>query len=72
MTKKHGWKAGVVLFVIIGVICGLLLTYISVPLVLLVAIGGIVIGASIRAGSGPYETWAAGAAGFAVGFGLLF
>lgn len=33
---------------------------------------GIVIGASIRAGSGPYETWAAGAAGFAVGFGLLF
>lgn len=72
MTKERGWKAGVVLFVIIGVICGLLLTYISVPLVLLVAIGGIVIGASIRAGSGPYETWAAGAAGFAVGFGLLF
>ncbi|MFC0015376.1 MULTISPECIES: YybS family protein [Allobacillus] len=72
MTRKYGWKAGAILFVIVGIICAFLLTYISVPLVLLVAIGGIAIGASIRAGSSPYETWAAGAAGFAIGFGLVF
>ncbi|MBR7554497.1 YybS family protein [Allobacillus sp. GCM10007491] len=72
MTRKYGWKAGAILFVIVGIISAFLLTYISVPLVLLVAIGGIAIGASIRAESSPYETWAAGAAGFAVGFGLLF
>ena len=71
-TKTHGWRAGVMLFVVLAMVCTILLTYVSIPFVLLIALGGIAIGQAMHKERSPYETWAIGTAGFAIGFGILY
>ncbi|SET24901.1 Uncharacterized conserved protein YybS, DUF2232 family [Oceanobacillus limi] len=73
-TAKYDWKPSLIMFIATLIIGTLFATYISIPVVVISAVGGIMIGAAIKRKLTAYETWARGTVGFVVGllFSLLF
>src|SRR5699024_2722363 len=70
-ASKYGWKSSIIMFIGALIISLLIATIVSLPITLLVGIGGIVIGTAIYQGVKAYETWARGALGFILGFLLV-
>jgi len=73
---RYGWKASLVLSIIIFFSISLFAYYffiISLPLSLVAIFAGILIGQAIKTGRHPYEVWGRGTIGFALGYlALLF
>lgn len=73
-AAKYDWKPSLLMFVAAFLLSILIATIYAAPAAVLAGLGGIVIGSSIHRELAPYETWARGTIGYAVGivFSLLF
>jgi len=66
-TAKYNWQPALMMFIAAGLLSFIFATLFSLPMTLLMAIGGIMIGTAIYEKKSAYETWARGAVGFVVG-----
>lgn len=71
-AARYDWKPSLLLFAVAILLTLLFATFLSLPITLLVGIGGIMIGSAIHHGLSPYETWGKGAIGFIAGILLVF
>ncbi|WP_284140645.1 YybS family protein [Virgibacillus sp. LDC-1] len=73
-SYRYDWKPSLLMFVAAAVITMLFATVISIPITLLAAAGGIMIGTAMHHRASPYEAWARGTVGFVIGmlFSFLF
>ncbi|HLR08669.1 MAG TPA: YybS family protein [Bacillota bacterium] len=71
-SARHGWKAAVPMAIASVVLAFFVATFVSFPLALLMALGGLMIGQAIHANLSPYETWARGTVGFIIGLVFAF
>jgi len=71
-TYKHGWKPSLIMAIAAAVVSFIFTNVITIPMTLVTAIGGIMIGSGLHQKRSSYETWARGTAGFAVGLVLSF
>lgn len=69
-ARKYDWRASLLMFAVALLLSFLILPVFSIPLTVLAASGGIVIGSTMKREKTAYETWISGASGF-IG-GLLF
>ncbi|MGX4671189.1 YybS family protein [Cerasibacillus sp. JNUCC 74] len=69
-TSRYDWKPALLMLVAAILSSILVATFISIPLAVPAAIGGIMIGGAIHKNLSAYETWARGTFGFIIG--LLF
>ncbi|HLR02331.1 MAG TPA: YybS family protein [Virgibacillus sp.] len=71
-ASRYNWKPSLLM----GLVAILLSIFIAagatMPMTVLVAVGGIVTGCAIYKGLKPYETWAAGTIGFAIGLVFVY
>ena len=65
---RYNWKPSILLFVVVLILTTLFATYLSIPLVVAPALGGIMIGTAMHNHASPFETWARGTVGFIIGF----
>lgn len=70
-ASRHGFKPTLLMFFVALLLSFIFATVISVPLTIMVGIGGIVIGSAIHRNLSAYETWAQGTLGFIVGIVLV-
>ncbi|GGA70264.1 YybS family protein [Ornithinibacillus halotolerans] len=66
-AARHSILPSIIMFVAASLLSILFATLISLPFVILAGISGIMIGIAINQERTPYETWARGTIGFAVG-----
>ncbi|WP_188455424.1 YybS family protein [Virgibacillus oceani] len=71
-ASRHDWKPALVMLSVSAVLSGLFATVLSLPLTILMGIGGIMIGSAIHKGLSSYETWARGTVGFVIGIVFIF
>lgn len=71
-TAKHNWQPAIMMFIAAVLLSLIFATLFSLPVTLLMAIGGIMIGTAIHEKRTAYETWARGTVGFVVGMIILF
>ena len=71
-ASRYYFKASFIMFVGAVILSLLFATIFTLPLVVLMGFGGIMIGTSIYKKLSAYETWARGAFGFAVGLLFVF
>lgn len=73
-SYKHDWQASLIMLGAAVILSSLFATMFSLPLAVLVGIGGIMIGTAMHHGLSSYETWARGTIGFVIGmlFVLIF
>src|SRR5690625_2445301 len=71
-TAKYNWQPALMMFIAAGLLSFIFATLFSLPMTLLMAIGGIMIGTAIYEKKSAYETWARGAVGFVVGLICVF
>ncbi|MRH44386.1 DUF2232 domain-containing protein [Aquibacillus halophilus] len=71
-SARYGWQPSSILFFIIILIASILAMAVSIPLTVLTGLGGILIGSAIHQKLTPYEIWARGTLGFALGFVFIF
>lgn len=69
---RHGLRPSILLFLVTIFLSGLFTSFASIPITVFAGLGGIAIGISIHQNKSPYEAWAGGAAGFAVGFVFIY
>ncbi|ARI75552.1 YybS family protein [Halobacillus mangrovi] len=66
-SYRHGWKAGLLMFVASIIFTTLFATVVSLPVTLLAGVGGLFLGGAMHKERSPYETWAIGSVGFIIG-----
>lgn len=71
-TYKHELKTSVIMFIITLLVSSLFLFYISLPLTLLMGLGGIALGYGLKHKRKSYETLALGTLGYTVGLALVY
>ncbi|MFD1019431.1 YybS family protein [Thalassobacillus hwangdonensis] len=71
-SYRHGLKPGLIMLVAATILGSLFGTVFSLPLTLMVGIGGLCIGTALHRKRSPYETWAIGSVGFIIGLVLVF
>ncbi|WP_027964564.1 YybS family protein [Halalkalibacillus halophilus] len=71
-TSRHSLQPALVMFGTALILSLIFLSIFSVPLTLLMGIGGIAIGMAIYKNRHAYEAWAQGTLGFAVGLAILY
>jgi uncharacterized protein YybS (DUF2232 family) len=71
-AAKYDWKPSFIMLFVVIVLSILFATILSLPLPILAGTGGIMIGAAIYREKSPYETWARGTIGFALGILIIF
>src|SRR5699024_4739619 len=59
-TAKHNWQAALMMFIVAIMLSLIFDTLFSLPMTLLMAFGGIMIGKAINDGRSAYATWARG------------
>jgi len=69
-SSRYDWKSGALMAIAAIILSMLLATFASLPLAVMMALGGIFIGNAIYQNRSAYETWARGTLGFVAG--LLF
>jgi len=70
-ASRHNWKPSLMMLLTAILLSLIFATVISLPITLLVGIGGIVIGSAIHQKLSSYETWARGTIGFIIGMVLV-
>ncbi|WP_138419137.1 YybS family protein [Aquibacillus sediminis] len=68
-TARYGWKPASILFLILLLVSTF---FVAVPIAFLTGLTGLMIGSAINQQVSPYETWARGTVGYAVGIVALF
>lgn len=71
-TAKHNWQPALMMFIVATVLSLIFATLFSLPMTLLMALGGIMIGKAMYDKRSPYETWARGTVGFIIGLVIVF
>lgn len=71
-TAKHNWQPALMMFIVAIMLSLIFATLFSLPMTLLMAFGGIMIGKAIYDGRSAYETWARGTVGFIFGLLIVF
>ncbi|WP_249872287.1 YybS family protein [Oceanobacillus saliphilus] len=71
-ASRYGLKPSLLMFAVALVLTVLIATFFSLPLAILMGVGGITIGTAIYKDISPYETWARGTLGFVVGLLFIF
>lgn len=71
-ASDYDWKPSLVMFGAVIIISSLFATIITLPLTILVGLGGIMIGTALHRNLNAYEIWARGSIGFVIGLLLLF
>ncbi|WP_067727785.1 YybS family protein [Oceanobacillus damuensis] len=71
-ASRHGFKPSLVMFAVSLVLATMFATFFSLPLALLMGLGGITVGSAIYKEYSPYETWARGTFGFVIGLLFVF
>lgn len=71
-TARHNWQPALMMFIAAMVLSLIFATLFSLPMTLLMAFGGIMIGKAIYDKRSAYETWARGAVGFIFGLVIVF
>ncbi|WP_099158996.1 YybS family protein [Virgibacillus ndiopensis] len=69
---RYDWKPTLLMLVASIVLSSLFATVFSLPLTILMGVGGIMIGSAMHKGSSAYETWARGTVGFVIGLVFIF
>jgi len=70
-AAHHGWKPSIVMAFVALLLTAMFATIVSLPMTLLSAIGGIVIGNGMHRKKNAYDTWARGTVAYVVGFVLI-
>lgn len=71
-TYRHDWQPAIVMLIVAILVSLLIAPVVSLPMTILVGLGGVMIGMSIHHKYSPYETWARGSIGFVAGLLFLF
>lgn len=71
-AAKHDWKPSLIMVVVATILSILFASIIVLPIPIVAGLGGVMIGTAIHRELSPYETWARGTIGFAVGLLLTF
>ncbi|WP_181350743.1 YybS family protein [Thalassobacillus sp. CUG 92003] len=71
-TYKHGWKPGAIVFIASIILSSLMATIYSIPVTILMGLGGMFTGWAMHQKRNAYETWAAGSIGFIIGLVIVF
>lgn len=71
-TAKHNWQPALMMFIAAMMLSLIFATLFSLPMTLLMAFGGIMIGKAIYDKRSAYETWARGTVGFIFGLVIVF
>lgn len=66
-SYRYSWKPTLIMFAAVLILTALFATAASIPVTLIAAFGGMMIGTAIHSKSSAYETWARGTVGFVVG-----
>lgn len=70
-SYKNDWQASLMMLGVSVILSIIFATIVSLPLVMFVGIGGIMIGTAMHHQLSAYETWARGTVGFIIGFLLV-
>lgn len=70
-AAHHGWKPSIVMAVVVLLLTAMFATIVSLPMSLLSAIGGIVIGNGMHQKKNAYDIWARGTVAYVIGFVLI-
>src|SRR5699024_2219422 len=71
-TAKHNWQPALMMLIVAIMLSLIFATLFSLPMTLLMAFGGIMIGKAIYDQRSAYETWARGTDGFIFGLLIVF
>ncbi|SFB30061.1 Uncharacterized conserved protein YybS, DUF2232 family [Lentibacillus halodurans] len=71
-ASRYDWKPSMVMLIAAAILSSLLTSIFSLPIPILMGIGGMMIGSAIHRNLTAYETWARGTIGFVVGIVLVF
>ncbi|MFC4024201.1 YybS family protein [Oceanobacillus longus] len=71
-ASRYGFKPSLLMFAVAMLLTTLFTTFFSLPLAVLMGLGGLTIGSAIYKGLSPYETWARGTLGFVIGLLFVF
>ncbi|MBS3678702.1 YybS family protein [Ornithinibacillus massiliensis] len=71
-AAKYDWKPSLIMLGVATILSILFASIMVLPIPIVVGIGGVMIGTAIHRELTPYETWARGTIGFAVGLLLTF
>lgn len=71
-ASRHGWRPSIVVFFVAMILSSLFATVLSIPITVMMGLGGILIGSAIKQKLTPYETWARGTIGFVIGIVFSF
>ena len=71
-AAKYDWKPSLIMLGVATILSMLFATIYSLPIPILVGLGGIMIGTAIYRERSPYETWARGTLGFVAGILFFF
>ncbi|MFZ3577694.1 YybS family protein [Virgibacillus sp. DJP39] len=71
-SYRFGWKQSITMFIASVILSSLFATIFSIPVTILMGLGGIMLGSAMRKKLSPYETMARGTLGFIVGLLCLF
>src|SRR5690625_1389865 len=71
-THRHGLQAGLMMLAVALLISTIVIPPLTIPITILVGVGGLMICLAIHQKVTPYETWARGTLGFIVGFLFIF
>jgi len=71
-TAKHNWQPALMMLIVAIMLSLIFATLFSLPMTLLMAFGGIMIGKAIYDQRSAYETWARGTVGFIFGLLIVF
>lgn len=71
-ASKYNWKPSLIMLGVALLVSTFIIPAISIPLTILVGLGGIMIGTAIHLNLTAYETWARGTIGFIAGLLFIF
>ncbi|MBP1949440.1 YybS family protein [Virgibacillus litoralis] len=71
-ASRHNWKPSLSMFGVAVILSILFATIVSLPLTVLMGLGGIMLGSAIHKKLPAYETWGRGTIGFVVGLLFIF
>ncbi|SFD70694.1 Uncharacterized conserved protein YybS, DUF2232 family [Lentibacillus persicus] len=71
-SSRYDWKPSIVMLIAAVILSSLLTSIFSLPIPVLMGIGGIMIGSAVYRKLSPYETWARGTIGFVIGLVFIF
>jgi uncharacterized protein YybS (DUF2232 family) len=66
-AMRYDWKASILMVLVAIAVSSMFATVFSIPITIMMALGGVLIGNAIRKKLSPYETWARGTIGFVIG-----